>query len=376
MYIERNRVRLFKRSIFILLLLSCIINANASELKNNVSPNNDLFVKFADSNSASGDYSVILKQLCEETEIGTIHSYRYYKNTGQLNSDGKAPQVIKAQKILKGLANIAYSYMMGKIDSQIRLANLEELVLLEKHVLNAKPLGVNNIQLADSISMLIDALIFQEEAVSKTQNLEKIKSYLERNILETYYTPQVLSDIFEREINYKSETKYDSQYDLIINMLIKASPEFAKNYTNKKGILNTIMSYMMTSYKSDPEKSRNSFIDIDPFDFSSNFFAVRYAESCTRFSLDWLKRPKDPNDTEKSYSFYLQFQKQLPDKMTDFEKQIFGNPETENEKRDVILEIIGQIRDNTSSEGKRILEQEYRRFLHLSSKNDLPELKS
>ncbi len=158
----------FLLSFVILLLLLCIINTIASEPNNNISANSDLFAKFADSNSASGDYSVILKQLCEETEIGTIHSYRYYKNTGQLNSDGLAPQVIKAQKILKGLANIAYSYMMGKIDSQIRLANLEELVLLEKHVLNAKPLGVNNIQLADSISMIISALIFQEEANSKT----------------------------------------------------------------------------------------------------------------------------------------------------------------------------------------------------------------
>ena len=371
MYIDKKRVGIFKQSFFMLSLLLCSINTNASELKGS-----DLFAEFADINSVSGDYSVILKQLCEETEIGTMHSYRYYKNTGQLNSDGLAPQVIKAQQILKGLANIAYSYMMNKVDSQPRLATLEELVLLEKHVLNTKPLGVNNIQLADSISMIISALIFQEEADSKTTNLEKIKPWLERNILETYYTPQVLSEIFEREINYKSETKYDSQYDVIVNMLLKESPEFTKEYSNKKNILNTLMGYMLTSHKSDPAKSMNSFIDIQPFDFASNFFAVRYIESCARFSKESLERPRDPNNTESDRSLFEQFQKRLPEDMTDFEKKFFGNPETEKEKKDVFREVIMQISDHIRSEGKRILEQGYKRFLYLSSKNDIPESKS
>ncbi len=361
-----------------LLILSCIITELPLSItsvvkaqENRGSTKLDSFAVFSDANMVSGDYSKVVKELCEKTEIGVIHSYRYYKNTGQIKDEEEPFQTKKAKHLLKGLSRIAWSAMNDEMDSKTRLANLRQLVILEKHMLKAKPLGAGNIQIADSVSLLISALIFQEVADSDLDNLDRISPFTQRGILERYYTNQALKEMFNAEINYRPTKTFNSQYDLLISMLFSKHPEFAQKNENRTNVdFESIARYSAFSHKPQSEKSRNPLIDVDPFNLVSDFFVVRHTELCARLSILYRKLLENPDDKIEAFS---RLNKELIKNMTDFEKQIYGNPETEEAVNNMMKKIRSQIRNNLKSRGKYIFELTYRRLLKYSEDNDLNE---
>jgi len=357
-----------------LLILACVImglpmgiSSEAKAQEVNIIAGRDYFVKFSDVNAVSGDYSKVLKELCENTEIGVIHSHSYQKKIGHIKSGQESSQTKEAKQLLRGLSRIAWSAMHDEMDSKTRLANLQQLVILEKHILKAKPLGSGNIQIADSVSLIISALIFQEVADSNSNKLNSISPFTQRNILKTHYTNQALGAIFDREIDYRSAKTFNSQYDLLIGMLFDKYPEFANKYKGKKNInTDSIMQYIWTSHKPQPDKSINPLIDVDAISLASDFFVVRKVELWARFSILHRKLLENSEDKMKSY---LQFKQELINGMTDFEKQLYGNPKSEEEVLKMVVQIVGQIRGNLKSRGKNILELIHRRFLTFGEEN-------
>lgn len=364
---------LYTRLVILTFVIVCLPQRVTSGADgNNISASQGPLVRFSDVNAPRGNYSGVLKELCANTDFGVIHTYRYYRNTGQIVDGKEPPQTQKAKQLLRGLSKISWSAMWDEMDSKTRLANLEQLVRLEEHLLKAKPLGAGNIQLAHSVSILISALIFQEVAESEPANLDKVVPFLQRDILKKYYTPQALKEIFEREMNYYPTKTFNSQYDLLIGMLFDKCPEFAKQNENKESVnLGSMMKYKLSSHKREPGKSMNPLIDVDPLDFVSDFFVVRNVELCVRFSVLYRKLKENADDKMKPY---LLFNQALINGMTDFEKQISGNPKDAKSVSDMTRQISGQIRDNLDTRGRNILEILYRRFLLLSKDNDLPEL--
>ncbi|MCP4261360.1 MAG: hypothetical protein GY774_28245 [Planctomycetes bacterium] len=357
-----------------LLVLTCIIiglplrvssAAEAQEI--NKIAGREYFIKFSDENVVSGDYSKVLKQLCENTEISAIHSHSYNRRIGRIKNGQESIQTQKARKLLKGLSKIAWSAMHDKMDSKTRLANIKQLVILEKHILKARPLGSGNIQIADSVSLLISALIFQEVADSDLNKLNRILPFTQREIFKTHYTNQALGAIFDREIDYRPAKTFNSQYDLLIGMIFDKYPEFANKHRNKKNLnVDSVVEYNLSSHKPQRDKSMNPLIDVEALSFASDFFTVRKVELWVRFSIPHRRLLENSEDKIKSY---LQFKQELINGMTDFEKQLYGNPKSEVEVLQMVVQIGSQIRQNRKNKGKNILKLIHRRFLAFSEGN-------
>ena len=357
-----------------LLVLTCVIiglpvrvssGAEAKEI--NKIAGREYFIKFSDANVVSGDYSKVLKELCENAEISVIHSHSYNKKIGRIKNGQESSQTQKARQLLKGLSKIAWSAMHDEMDSKTRLANIKQLVILEKHILKAGPLGSGNIHIADSVSLLISALIFQEVADSDLNKLNRILPFTKRDILKTHYTNQALSAIFEREIDYRPAKTFNSQYDLLFGMLFDKHPEFANKYRNKENLnVDSVIEYNLTSHKPQRDKSMNPLIDVEALSFASDFFTVRKVELWARFSILHRKRLENSEDKMKSY---LQFKQELINGMTDFEKQLYGNPKSEVEVLQMVVQIGSQSRRNLKNKGKNILELIHRRFLAFGEGN-------
>jgi len=357
-----------------LLLLACIImglpmriSSSAEAQEVNKIAGREYFIKFSDANAISGDYSKVLKELCENTEINVIHSHSYNKKIGHIKSGKESSQTQKARQLLRGLSKVAWSAMNDKMDSKTRLANIKQLVILEKHILKARPLGSGNIQIADSVSLLISALIFQEVADSDLNKLNRILPFTRRDILKTHYTNQALGAIFDREIDYRPAKTFNSQYDFLIGMLFDKYPEFAKKYGSKKNLnADSIVLYNLTSHKPQSEKSGDPLIDVEACSFASDFFVVRKVELWARFLIPQRRLLENSEDKMKSF---LQFKQELINGITDFEKQLYGNPKSEVEVLQMVVQIGDQIRRNRKNKGKKILELIHRRFLAFGEGN-------
>lgn len=317
----------------------------------------DPIVRFSDVNAVSGDYSEALRGLCDDAQIGAIHSYRYYKNTGQITGRQEPPETRRAMQLLKGLSAIAWSAMQDEMDSKTRLGNLAQLVRLERQVLEAKPLGAANMELAHDISSLISAIIFQEVADSELENVDRVLPFAHRDTLNTYCTVEALQGVFEREVGYRPVGTPSSQYDLLANVLSDKHPDLSAKLD-----LDSIAEYALLSHKGEPGKSRNPLIDVDVVNYVSNLLVVRSLELCARFSVPYRKLRETSDDRMKSL---LLFNQALISGTTDFDKQIHG--------ANMDRRIRGQIRDNLRTRGKRILELIHRRCLVFSEDSDLPE---
>ena len=88
--------------------------------------------------------------------------------------------------------------------------------------------------------------------------------------------------------------------------------------------------------------------------------------------MDYVQIWKNPVNRRNSR---LLLKQKLIKEMTEYDKQILGNLENEEDFDRILIKIAGHIRGNIESKGKNILEQTYRRFVYLSSNDDLPELK-
>lgn len=361
-----------------LLLLACVfalqfVSSTSLAQEENHSGGKDPFARFADANETSGSHSEIIKELCDHAQVDVIHSYSYYKEKGLVSGNAEPPEITKGKEVLKGLARIARSAMRDELDSQERFAVLRQLVRLETLVLTTEPLGSGNVEIGNSISQLISALVFQEVGDSDLDDLDRIAPLAQRDTFERYFTVPRLKDLFDREVAYRPSITFTSQHDLLASMLFHKYPEFADKLIDKdKMDVDSVVAYALFSHKAAPGKSRNPLIDVDPLMFASDFLAARELELCARYCVLYRKSRENLDNVDEIAAFYSQFKEHLVRGMTDFEKQILGSPETDEAMSRMTQRIVARIRDNLRSKGKTVLELLFRRFSQISTDNDLP----
>jgi hypothetical protein len=330
----------------------------------------DPYVAFSDANAVSGDYSGPLRELRQKIAVGAIHSGAYYRRTGRVKDNEGPQEILQIQLILKGLSKIALAAMQDGMNSESRIANIEQLAQLQAHVLGGASLGTGNIELADSISLLTSALIFQEMADSDGASWNRLVPFAQRGTANRRYTVEAISDVFSNEIGYKSGRAPTSEYDLLTDVLFQKSPEFAKRHLPEKRVtLDSIITSSLVASALDPGKSRNPLIDVDPLQFVSNFLVVRNLELCAYVCV--LDHQLWDENTVDRVQAFERYSRELMSRMTAFEKQMYGDPNDPQDMTRMVERVRGQINGNLRTRGKRILELLHRRFLMLSANSDI-----
>lgn len=329
------------------------------------------FLKFADVNRKKEKCSKILKEFCDEADIGVIHTYKHYKKIRQDIDSQEPPERTKAKLLLRGLSEIARRGFQDELDSTERIAILQQLLRLQRSVLKARPIGAGNVAVANQVSLLISGLIFQEVAESDISELDKIVPFTKHRVLDNHYTKQMLRGLMERELGYHTSEESDSEYDMLMKVVkTEYAGEFEKNRDKQLADVELLGKIIIFSPPSVNRKSRNPFTEMNSALFAFDLIILKEIEVLARLSVTYRKLHEEHDDEDKIDS---EFKKTFIQNTNGFEKRIFANPKSEDELSNVISDINFKIKLYLHSSGKDLLSQSNRMCLYLSRDNGIFE---
>jgi hypothetical protein len=310
------------------------------------------YAVLAEKTSEQSKPEIALLNFCESASIQPMFTRICREKEGMSIDPNNDPELVNSKLLVTSLSNIASRAAKEEFGNPQLLAIVAQLEKLEDKLLSPRPMGTVNVALANCVSALRCGLFFQAVAKSEASDLKSIS-------LPSSLWPQIkqdaLKELMFNEAQYSPGNINSTLVSLLVNMVeTKCSDEIRifKDKNHVQQLTPQMIPTLVWTANADSARHRSPLVEFNSIRFVSDYMSIRTLEIWNRFSVPYKQFSNEISDRRILRS---QFKDYILRELTIPEKEILGNPQSEDQINKMCLEISSGIERHLKQNGKTIL---------------------